>query len=183
MKGFGFGAGFALTLSLITGLWVWRENRPKPPKPWNKQAITAEYNGVIPEGDKDFLAFYYTLQNNTEADYRVESDAGIDITGRLKQEKGFSQFGPRYVTTQYPIFVPAKSRVRFSLSIPYPYPIKEKEDSTTDEQKQYRTEVAKYVTDKMTNLDGFALFDMSNRYEIDFPNGWEQRAKQTTGGK
>jgi hypothetical protein len=183
LRSAGFGAGFALMLCAVAGSWLWYNGRPKPPKPWNKQAITAEYDIVRPEGDKDNLAFHYILQNNTDSDYRVDSDAGIDISAKLKHEKGFSAFAPRYVTTEYPIFVPAKSRVRISLSIPYPYPIKEKDKPTTNERKQYTTDVAKYVTDEMGNADGFVLFDMSNRYEIDFPNGWEQRAKQTPSGK
>jgi hypothetical protein len=67
-----------------------------------------------------------------------------------------------------------------SIIIPYPYPIKEKDKPTRDEQKQYTTNVAKYVTDEMGNLDGFVLFDTLNRYEIDFPNGWEQHATQSS---
>ncbi len=179
----GIGAGIAVTLSIIIGGWVWYSGRPKPPKPWNRQAITAEYDFVRPEGDKNNLTFHYILQNNTAFDYRVDSDAEIEITGRLKQEKGFSQFANHYVTVEYPIFVPAGSRVWLALNIPYPYPVKEKEEPTTDERRQFTTDVAKYVADKMGNLDGFVLFDTSNRYEIDFSNGWEQRAKEGASTK
>jgi hypothetical protein len=183
LKAFGFGAGFALTLSLIGGLWAWRDSWPKPPKPWNKQAITAEYDYVLPEGDKDNLVFRYILQNNTDFDYRVDSDAGINIANKMKRENGLGTFASHYITSEYPIFVPAKSRASVSLRIPYPYPIKEKEDPTSDERKQYRTDVAQFVTHKLSNLDGFALFDTSNRFEIDFPNGWEQLAKQGSATK
>jgi len=183
LRSFGFGAGFALALCAVAGFWLWYSGRPKPQKPWNKQAITAEYDYVRPEGDKDNLAFNYVLENNTNSDYRVDSDSGVEITGELKQENEFSQFGRRYITTEFPIFVPAKSRVRISLSIPYTYPIKEKDDPTLDERKKYTTDVAKYVMDKMGNLNGFVIFDTSNRYEIDFPNGWEERAKQTPASK
>jgi hypothetical protein len=177
LRSAGFGAGFAVALCGIVGFWIWYSGRPEPPKAWNKHAIGAEYDYVRPAGDKDYLAFHYTLQNNTDFDYRVESDAGIEITAKLKQEKAFSQFAYHYVTTDYPIFVPARSRVWITLSIPYPYPIKEKEEPSLDERKQYTADVAKYVSEKISNVDGFVLFDTSNRFEIDFPNGWELRAK------
>jgi hypothetical protein len=180
LRSAGFGTGFAIALCAIAGSLFWYNGRPKPPKPWNKQAITAEYDFVRPAGDKDNLTFHYVLQNNTDLDYRVDSDVGIEITGRLRKEKGLRQFASHYETTEYPIFVPAKNRVRMSIIIPYPYPIKEKDKPTRDEQKQYTTNVAKYVTDEMGNLDGFVLFDTLNRYEIDFPNGWEQHATQSS---
>jgi hypothetical protein len=180
LRSLGFGAGFAVAFCAVAGSWIWYSQRPKPPKPWNKQAITAEYDFVRPDGDKNNLTFHYILQNNTDSDYRLDSDTGIEITGRLKQEKGFSAFANHYVTTEYPVFVPAKSRVWISLTIPYPYPEKERDKPTDDERKQYTTNVVTYVTDEMGNLDGFALFDTLNRYEIDFPDGWEERAKQGT---
>jgi hypothetical protein len=178
LRSAGFGAGFAIVLCAVAGTWFRYTSRPKPPKPWNKTAITAEYDYVRPGGEKDYLAFSYLLQNNTDFDYRVESDSGVEITGRLKKEKGFSTFADHYVTADYPIFVPARTRVRVSLRVPYPYPIMEKINPSEDERKQYTTDVAQYVTDEMRNLGGFVLFDTANRYEIDFPGGWEERAKQ-----
>lgn len=177
LRSAGFGAGFAVVVCAVIGGFIWYSNRPKQPKPWNKQAITAEYDYVRPEGDKNNLVFRYILQNNTDFDYRVDSDTSIAITGKLKQEKGYSDFGGpfgRYVTTEYPILVPAKSRVRIAINIPYAYPTKEKDKETSEERQQFSASVAKYVTGKFTNLDGFVLLDTSNRYEIDFPTGWEK---------
>jgi len=183
LRSVGFGAGFAVALCAIAGTWFWYEARPKPPKPWNKAAITAEYDYVRPDGEKNNLTFHYILQNNTDTDFRIDSDSAIEITGKLKQEKGLSAFANRYVTTDYPVFVPAKNRVWLALHIPYPYPMKEKDNPSLEERKQFTIEVAKYVADEMGNLDGFVLFDTVNRYEIDFPNGWEERAKQATAKK
>jgi hypothetical protein len=183
LRGAGFGAGFAVALSSIAVFCIWYNERPKPPKPWNKKAIAAEYDFIGPAGGENDLAFHYVLQNNTDFDYRIDSDAGIEITSKLKKENGFSLFANRYVTTDYPIFVPARSRVWIALNIPYPYPVREKENPTPDERKEFATGVAKYVTDEFSNLDGFALFDIQNRYEIDFPNGWEARAKETPATK
>jgi len=178
LRSAGFGAGFVVALCGVALLWFLYSGRPKPPKPWNKLAIVAEYDDVRPVGGKDYLNFNYMLQNNTNFDFRVDSEAGIAITAKMKQEKGFAQFAPGVVTISYPIFVPAKSRVWIALSIPYAYPVKEKEKPNREERKQYTTEVAKYVTEELPNLDGFVLFDAQNRYEIDFPAGWEKPAKE-----
>jgi hypothetical protein len=82
------------------------------------------------------------------------------------------------VTTEYPLFIPAKSRVRLSLNIPYTYPVQEKSYDSPEERRQYKAGVARYVADTFSNLDGFVLFDTTTRYEIDFPTGWEQSAKE-----
>jgi hypothetical protein len=180
LRSAGFGAGFAVALCGVVGFWIWYGDRPKPPKAWNKEAITAEYDYVRPAGDKNNLVFYYTLQNNTDFDYRIDSDAEIEISSRLRKQKEFGEFaGKKDLTTEYPVFLPARNRVRFFLNIPYAYPVREKSDPTDDQQREYTTEVARYVTKEMSNLDGFVLFDAKNRYEIDFPAGWEKRAKET----
>jgi len=180
IRSFGLGAGFALTLCAFVGTWIWFQGRPKPPKPWDKGAITSEYDTVQPVGDKNNLTFNYVLQNNTDVDYRVDNDFKIEITGKLKGMKALGEFAGHYVTTNYPIFIPAHRRVRVSLSIPYRYPVVEKADASHTERQQFRMQVAKYVTEEMGNLDGFVLFDGNNRYEIDFPSGWEKAAKEST---
>jgi hypothetical protein len=173
----GFGAGFAVAVCAIVGMWAWYSNRPKPIKPWDKGAVTAEYQYVRPQGDKNNLCFTYVVQNNTDVDYRIEGEEGIEITATLKDTNGLSESG-KDITTDYPVFVPAHRRVRFLMTIPYPYPVKADANATHAERKQYNAQVAQYVTDKLANLGGFVLFDSHNRYEIDFPNGWEQDAKE-----
>lgn len=38
LRSCGFGAGFALTLNGLIGVWVWAGSRPKPEKPWDNAA-------------------------------------------------------------------------------------------------------------------------------------------------
>jgi hypothetical protein len=178
LRSVGFGIGVTLALCGLAACLIWYNDRPKPPKPWDKQAIVAEYDGARLYGEKDDISFFYMLQNNTDLDYRIESKSGVEVTAKLKQEKGFSTFGAGFVTTDYPVFVPARSRVWIGLSIPYPYHTKEKDNPTPEERGQYSLAVEKYVTNELTNLDGFVLFDTSSRYEIDFPGGWEKQVKK-----
>jgi hypothetical protein len=175
LRSAGFGVGFALAVCAVVGTWAWHSNRPKPIKPWDKGAVTAEYQDVRTRGEQNNVSFNYVLQNNTDVDYRIESDAAIEIAATLKDQKTLSQFSHE-IKTVYPIFVPARRRVQCWLTIPYHYPAKEKDNDDSVERKQYRDELAKYVTDNLTNLSGFVLFDTSNRYEIDFPGGWDKGA-------
>ena len=52
-------------------------------------------------------------------------------------------------------------------------------DLTAEESQRYAAAVESYVTGKLSNLDGFVLFDTNNRYEIEFPSGWEKPAKES----
>jgi len=48
-----WGLRTAVGLAGITDCFVWYQSRPKPPKPWNRTAINAEYDSVGTEGDKN----------------------------------------------------------------------------------------------------------------------------------
>jgi hypothetical protein len=98
------------------------------------------------------------------------------VSAKLHQQNNLSPFGESG-SIDYPIFVPAKKRVRFSIHINYPYPIKEKTDANLDERIKFREAVEKFATDNLSNLDGFDLLDQTNRYEIVFPAGWKPSKK------
>jgi hypothetical protein len=179
IKAAGFGAGFALMLAVLAGVGLWYWNRPKPPKPWDTQAITAEYIKADVEGDKNTLVFSYTLQNNTDLDYRVEDASAITLGAKLKQENSISLGGPDSFAADYPIFIPAHGRTRFRLHLPaYPYENREKANATDDEEHDFYTGLAQYLTNHTANLDGFFLFDNAKRIEIIFPSGWQKRASE-----
>jgi len=173
--GVGWGLGTAVGLVLLVGAFLWYTSRPKPPKPpkpWNVAAIKAEYDRAGTEGDKNTIAFYYTLENTTDFDYRVEDGQNILMSGKLEEEKTLSRDSD-FVRIDYPIIVPAKKRVYFAVHIGYPYPEKEKEHANLEERRTYRAGIEKFVSDELGNLDGFDLLDETNRYEILFPGGWK----------
>ncbi len=174
--GIGWGLGTAVGLGILLGGFLWYENRPrppKPPKPWNAASIRADYDYAYTEGDKNSIVFYYTLENMTNFDYRVADGHGILMSAKLQRQNNLSPFGEDE-RIDYPIFVPAKKRVRFPIHITYTYPVKEKQGANTEERKKYREAVEKYIADEFGNLDGFDLLDETNRYEIIFPGGWKR---------
>lgn len=175
--GVGWGLGTAVGLAVLLGGFLWYRSRPKPPKPWNTSAIKAEYDYLGTEGDKNTIVFYYTLENTTDFDYRIEDGHDIAMNGKLGREHSLSLFSG-FEKIDYPIAVPAKKRVRFVVHIDYAYPEKEKPKPDADERKKYREAVEKYVVDELNNLDGFDLLDETKRYEIIFPAGWKHSARQ-----
>jgi hypothetical protein len=179
IKGAGFGVGFALMLAILAGVGIWYWNRPKPPKPWNKQAIKAEFNYPQTEGDNNDIVFIYTLVNDTDFDYELRNMDSIKIAAKLNKEDSISMTNDReYLRPDEYVFVPAHQRARFGIHLNYPYPQKEKSNATSDETHDFRTTLSKYVLSEMTNLEGFVIFDEGHRYEITFPGGWKQRANE-----
>jgi hypothetical protein len=177
LRAAGFGAGFAVVAAFIIGAVFWWSSRPPKVKPWDDKAITASYESLDTEGDANTFRFVYTLENKTDTDYRVENDSNIHLAAFLKRSQALSFSDSKNLHTDYPIYVPAKSRVRFTVHLGYPYPIKPNYEASDDEQHDFNTKVAQYVTKELGNIDGFTLLDDNSRCKIVMPNGWAERAK------
>ncbi len=177
LRAAGFGAGFAVIAVVTVGSFLWWSSRPPKPKHWDDKAITAFYEGLDTEGDANTFRFVYTLQNNTDADYQIETDSGVHLAAFLKQSQALSFSDAQNLHTDFPIYIPAKSRVRLQVHLNYPYPIKPNYQASDDEQHDFNTSVAQYVTKELENVDGFVLLDENSKDKIVMSNGWTERAK------
>jgi hypothetical protein len=175
--GVGWGIGTALGLVVLGGAVFWYTSRPTapvPPKPWDATAIKAEYDAADTEGNNNDIAVYYTLENTTAFDYRTSDATNVTLTAKLLRQNELSISEESPIIIDYPIFVPAKKRMRFRVHLNYPYPVKQKSsDPNLEERKSYRAGLEKYMSEELGNLDGFDLLDESSRYEIIFPAGWK----------
>jgi hypothetical protein len=177
--GIGWGLGTALGLVVLVGGFLWYQSRPKPlqpPKPWNTGAIKADYRSTSTEGDKNSVVFSYTLENTTDFDYQVEGGGNVRVSATLDGQNTLAPF-EKFVTIDYPIFVPAKKRVVFQIHFEHRSAIKEKEHSNDADTIKHHEAVEKEIADIFNNLDGFDLLDETNRYEIIFPAGWKHAKK------
>ena len=159
--GAGAGAGFALILALSIGAVLQYEFWRKPAKPWNTTAIRATFDSLgeaeIAEGvgktgepKNKTLVFWFVLENTTGSDYRLaEQSKALLMTRVAKKDSLQSAWHYRL---DYPLFVPSKQRVLIRVI----------DDSGGSPDK--------LIPDK--ELDGFALFDEHNRYQLNFPKGW-----------
>jgi hypothetical protein len=173
IKSLGFGAGVTLTIAAIVGGWFWYTSLPKR---WNAKALTATLEKVDVEGDNHELLFVYTVQNNTDWDYKINDGNTIHVTNKLVQNDTYFPFDKynRYSYVHVPIFIPARKRVDVPLHMRMTYPAAQDANATVEQRKAFQKAVREYLASETPNLDGFVLFDDSARFEIDFPAGWKR---------
>ena len=180
LRAAGFGAGAIVAAAVIVGVLVWWSKRPEKLKPWNTSAITASFDSIVTEDDTNLstMVFVYTLQNNTDVDYQVQDGSSIHLGAMLQRSKAFSFDKSDFLRTDYPIYLPAKSRVRFKLHVRYPYSIREDLTASDDARHDWQTKICKFVNDEFSNLSGFVLMDERSRFQVTMPNGWTERSKE-----
>ena len=84
IKSAGFGAGFALTLGAVAGVAAWYVFRPKPPKPpspWNRTAIRAEFVKAEPDRQANAMNLVYILTNTADDDYTIDRVEEVRTAG------------------------------------------------------------------------------------------------------
>jgi hypothetical protein len=166
--GLSFGAGFALVGESAFIAIKWYQNRPKPPRAWNKSAITATFDSIRTEGNNNTLVFYYILENRTRDDYRISNEAEIEFMTLLKRQA--SLFHEKNWTCDTSVFLPAGQKLVYKIHLnDRPYEEKPNGDADADERNAFRVRLTDYVRHKLGNVDGFVIFDQVHRYQIDFP--------------
>ena len=170
--GFGWGIGTVVGIAAIFGIWRLHGARPRP---WNASAVTGEFERVDTEGKGQTFLFYFTLENHTGSDYTLESSSDAPLYAKIQDSKSLMALKQGEGEIEFPIFIPQHGRTRVVLHLPsYEYPWQNVNPADDANKKQHRLEVAKYLNDELTNLNGFEIFDHVNHYEIVLPPGWKQ---------
>ena len=159
-----------LIFAVVSGAGAWSvdESVERHATPWDSDAITASYVGAqLRETSASDTALFlaYELQNNTNKDYRLSDGPGSVVMSRVKPDGSLSSQEP--VQLSYATFLPAHQRARIALQIrgPFRWP--------ADNDPVLSKALVDFVTQKLSEVDGFALFDQADRCEIDFPSGWQ----------
>ena len=145
------------------------------PIPWNEEAITADFDRIS-TNSKDYITFNYVLRNNTGKDYSLDKYGSKTFITRLDGSLSQSDdiFDP-----ETSVYIPANEAAYITLTMPYPYPGKSIDflTATDKEIASFREEVAQYLEDRLSNLDGFLLLDENSRYKIKLAPGWKSPAE------
>src|SRR5437660_1553355 len=105
------GAGFATVAALILSGILWYSSRPKPPETWNATALEAsEPPGFGPSNDGKKIALTYIVQNNTDLDYQLESNAGLKFLVKRTDGSLSQPFSSDDEQLVVPIFIPQKQK-------------------------------------------------------------------------
>jgi len=72
------------------------------------------------------------------------------------------------------LYIPASQKVNISITLPIMF-----SDFSFSKDKAGDEKVATaFIDRRLAEIDGFALFDPTNRYKVDFPNGWPEAVKR-----
>jgi hypothetical protein len=160
--------GFSLAL-VVTAVILNVHPGGRSPKPWNSKAITATYVGAqLRELDSGSAALYlaYEVQNHTDSDYQLADGSGALVMGRLRADGSLSS--QQHARLSYPTFLPARQRARVALEIPSPF------GWPADGDPAYRDKLRDFVNQKLVDVQAFVLFDQADRFDIEFPSGWQE---------
>lgn len=168
----GFGAGFAVAIAVIVGIFAWYSSRPKPEKPWNTKAITAAYEGLASREEEKsiYLMLTYSLENTTDSDYRIPGNTKM----MLRRNKGnLEEVGKDLVI--WDTFIPSHHKVVYKFSVPVG------DIFDVVKANKNESEMIKFLSEQLKQIDGFVMFDELNRYEIVFPSGWNTLSNTAAG--
>jgi hypothetical protein len=158
---------FFLALVLTAGTLYLRRGGSAP-KPWNSNAITATYVGAqLRELDSGSAAVFlaYEVQNHTDSDYQLADGPRNLVMSRLRADGSLSS--QEQVRLSYPTFLPARQRARIALEIPSSF------NWPADNDPAFQDRLRDFVNQKLTEVQAFVLFDQADRFQIEFPSGWQ----------
>ena len=160
---------FLLATALTAVIWLYVRPGVRSPKPWNSSAITATYIGAqLRELDSGNAALYlaYEVQNHTDSDYQLADGPAALVMSRLRADGSLSS--QQRVRLSYPTFLPAQQRARVALEIlsAFSWP--------ADGDPAYQNRLRDFVNQRLIDVGAFVLFDQADRFEIEFPSGWQE---------
>ena len=160
--------GFLVVLALAAVI-LYARSSGTGPKPWNSSAITATYVGTqLRQLDSGNAALYlaYEVQNHTDSDYRLADGPQALVMTRLRADGSLSS--QQQVKLSYPTFLPARQRARVALEILSPFGWPGENDSA------FQDKLRDFVNQRLAEAQSFVLFDQSDRFQIEFPSGWQE---------
>lgn len=170
----GFGAGFAVTFLIVVAIWSYFTSLPKRPKPWNNLAIKATYSELsLYTGDPLLVTFQYILENTTPYDYCLPNDSEVAFI-QMPKTKGLIK--DHELTWNKGTCVPTAQKVAVSFRLTYNY----SDYSFPQSEKNNLEKLSKFVNRRLSEIDGFVVLDKQNRYQINFPKGWEDIQTEKT---
>jgi hypothetical protein len=143
---------------------------------WNSSGIRAKYvSAQLREVDPQHasLLLSYDLTNNTDQDYRLADGPSMVVMSRIKSDHSLSS--QEDVRLGYATFLPARQRARVALEIRRPFVWPEDNDALLENK------LKDFVNQRLDDTEDFVLFDQTDRYQIEFPSGWQEFKLASTG--
>ena len=149
--------------------YSWYSLRVGQPRSWNADAIKAAYVSTqLREIDptQARLVVSYELTNYADLDCRLADGPSLVVMSRLRSDHSLSS--QEDIRLSYPTFLPTRQRARVALELRYPFAWPDDTDPGMEGK------LKEFVNQRLAEIEGFVLFDQVDRYQIEFPNGWQE---------
>jgi hypothetical protein len=161
------GAALLLAAALLYAGMTFGHSRAASRKSWGLNPVAATYVATqLRQIDKTHAALFlaYDLENGTDLDYRLD-DSSI-VMSKLKSDGSLSQEEPARLS--YPVFAPARRRVRIAIELLQPFVWPAQADPRLQDK------LRDFVKQCLGNSDGFVLFSQPGRLEVELPSAWPE---------
>lgn len=165
IRAFFIGFGFAVACVLaVAGYFVYQHHEDT--KAWTSP-MNASFTGMdIRQPENEIVMdFRYSIENTTNKDYRFPFGSSIMIL--LPNGNGYRRGEKAHVTWENDVFIPAKQKVNINIAwtlTATDYTMPPANDSP---------KVVRFVSQRLIENGGFAIFDERNRYRVDLPDVWK----------
>jgi hypothetical protein len=173
------GAGAALMLCFLGAAVLWYISRPKPIRPWNDKALIAnDMPGFGRDSDDSTFSFSYTVQNATGSDYALDSFQQPKLLAVIDDGSLSNPIDEKRLVLRTPIFIPSHQKGTITIRLKALKAPEQKQDEPDD---TYHERLRQYLNDHIKSVEGFVLFDESNRYQVNLMRWAAKKPKVSEG--
>jgi hypothetical protein len=172
-------AGVTLALCIAAATVVWYTSRPKPPKPWDTNALVVVGPpgfGSYPDTDYHFY-LTYSVRNTTLRDWSLESSSNLRLVSQLGDGSLSNPISNENVRVRTPTFIPANQTGTITLHFmagEYPKQL------NTESSEAFHERLRKQLNEAYPSMKGFVLFDDANRIQVDLTT-WARKKPENAG--
>jgi hypothetical protein len=124
-------------------------------------------------GDPLLAFFRYIIQNTTPYDYCLPNDSEAAFI-QLPNTKGLAK--DYEITWDKGTCVPTGQKVAVSFRLSYDY----SKYSFPKSDRDNIEKLSAFMNRRLSEIDGFVILDTRNRYQINFPKGWDYKQNKKT---
>lgn len=161
----GFGVGVVLAISLVSAIYIWWENRPTPPKPWNQSVITARFATLTFQvhGEELHARYVYGFKNNGQVDYEVPLYPSGQLAAKLPKNEGTSVLSKAEWDG---VKIPVGQELNVEFTVKYRIrDFAHAEEILAGKEDLY----VEFIKRRVRDIQSFEFFDYDNRYKVSLP--------------
>jgi hypothetical protein len=175
LKAVSAGVAFAVTLCTIAGVFLWYRSIAKHTKSWDDKSLAVTEPPKFGALSDDTVFLSYTLENKTPEDYIVNNADQYKVFVIRPNEALSIPFDEKTIAVKTPVFIPSHQKGMILIDLKtLKVPTQGNEESTG----AYQERIRRLLNDKWGQFHGLALYDSTNRYQINLPKWPSQPDKQ-----